>query len=259
MSRECKLTLSPPQRIRNQYIVDYISSKSWTAAKREDGSDGWRWSFDPDRTAKSDFLGSVRLGSPENVKKLACRVGVREQQIGGSRGSLEPPGPLLDPPGPLLTHLHTVFMAYSECLPTRLNPLAERTCFSQVGVVYGDDSAIVNPATQRLMAKDLGEHVPLVGVADAEHHLFLDQPLAFVAVLRSMIGEWKRGSTTLADGVTVLPPLAGRPSHSDFTEEDMVKLKEGMFSLAPPSLAKKSRAFAQAVKYNACRIRKYRD
>ena len=22
-------------------------------------------------------------------------------------------------------------MAYSECLPTRLNPLAERTCFSQ--------------------------------------------------------------------------------------------------------------------------------
>jgi hypothetical protein len=27
---------------------------------------------------------------------------------------------------------HTVYMAYSECLPTRLNPLAERTCFSQV-------------------------------------------------------------------------------------------------------------------------------
>jgi hypothetical protein len=24
-------------------------------------------------------------------------------------------------------------MAYAECLPTRLNPLAERTCFSQVG------------------------------------------------------------------------------------------------------------------------------
>ena len=55
----------------------------------------------------------------------------REQQIGGSGGSLEPPGPLLESPGPLLTHLHTVYMAYSECLPTRLNPLAERTCFSQ--------------------------------------------------------------------------------------------------------------------------------
>ena len=29
-------------------------------------------------------------------------------------------------------HLHTVYMAYAECLPTRLNPLAERACFSQV-------------------------------------------------------------------------------------------------------------------------------
>ena len=56
---------------------------------------------------------------------------VREQQTGGSGGSLEPPGPLLDPPGPLLTQLHTVYMAYSERLPTRLNPLAERACFSQ--------------------------------------------------------------------------------------------------------------------------------
>jgi hypothetical protein len=27
-------------------------------------------------------------------------------------------------------HLYTVYMEYSECLPTRLNPLAERTSFS---------------------------------------------------------------------------------------------------------------------------------
>jgi hypothetical protein len=26
----------------------------------------------------------------------------------------------------------TLYMACSECLPTRLNPLAERTCYSQV-------------------------------------------------------------------------------------------------------------------------------
>ena len=38
-------------------------------------------------------------------------VAAREQQIGGSGGSLEPPGPLLEPPGPLLTHLHTVYIA----------------------------------------------------------------------------------------------------------------------------------------------------
>ena len=32
-------------------------------------------------------------------------------------------------------HLPTVYMTYSECLPTLLNPLAERTCFSQVPLV----------------------------------------------------------------------------------------------------------------------------
>jgi hypothetical protein len=45
-----------------------------------------------------------------------------ETDTGGSGGSLEPRGPLL-------THLHTVYMGYSECLPTLLSPLAERTCF----------------------------------------------------------------------------------------------------------------------------------
>jgi hypothetical protein len=64
--------------------------------------------------------------------------------VGGSGGSLEPPGPLLETRGPLLTHFHTVYIAYSERLPTRLNPLAERTCFSQTaspgrlsGLLYG--------------------------------------------------------------------------------------------------------------------------
>ena len=32
-------------------------------------------------------------------------------------------------------HLHIVHMAYSECLPTLLNPLAERTCFSQAAMI----------------------------------------------------------------------------------------------------------------------------
>jgi hypothetical protein len=38
-----------------------------------------------------------------------------EKQIRGLGGSLEPPGLL-----PM--HLHTVYMEYSECLPTLLNP-----------------------------------------------------------------------------------------------------------------------------------------
>jgi hypothetical protein len=52
-----------------------------------------------------------------------------EKQIEGSVGSLEPPGPLL-------MHLLIVYMEYSECPPTLLNPLAERTCFSQVEYIF---------------------------------------------------------------------------------------------------------------------------
>ena len=47
---------------------------------------------------------------------VAAAVLFGEKQIGGSGGSLEPPGPLL-------ARLHTVYMAYSKRRPTRLNPL----------------------------------------------------------------------------------------------------------------------------------------
>ena len=83
-------------------------------------------------------------------------VHIREKQIGGSGGSLEPPGPLLEPPG----HLHTVYMAYSEYLPTHLNPLAKRTCFSQVHmntIVKEELKEAVNP-----LAKELSGHNPYI-------------------------------------------------------------------------------------------------
>jgi hypothetical protein len=64
--------------------------------------------------------------------RYAVKVACREQQIGIQGAHLNPLGIFLEPPGPFLTHLHTVYMAYSEHLPTRLTPLAERTCFSQV-------------------------------------------------------------------------------------------------------------------------------
>ena len=53
-------------------------------------------------------------------------AGDREGERGrGFRGSL-------GPPGPFFTHLDTVYMEYSKCLPTLLNPLAQRTYFSQM-------------------------------------------------------------------------------------------------------------------------------
>jgi hypothetical protein len=55
--------------------------------------------------------------------------GAGSNRSGVQGAHLNPHGPLFEPPGPLLTHLHTVCMACSECLPTGLNPLAERTLF----------------------------------------------------------------------------------------------------------------------------------
>ena len=59
------------------------------------------------------------------------QVELREKGTGGAGGSLEPPGLRL-------THLHTIHMAYAECLPTCLDPLAERTCFSQVELIMNE-------------------------------------------------------------------------------------------------------------------------
>jgi hypothetical protein len=89
-----------------------------------------------DRRRKA--VASSALSDPLPPGEVQARESVRDGREPGSNsgdpgGSLEPPGPLREPPGPLLTHIRTVCMAYSECLPTRLNPPAERACFSQVG------------------------------------------------------------------------------------------------------------------------------
>ena len=70
---------------------------------------------------------------------------------------MNPLGLFLGTLGPLLTHLHTVYMADSECLPTRLNPLAERTCFSQVGFAGCDRPHAIFPT---VLGSDLGSDRP---------------------------------------------------------------------------------------------------
>ena len=75
---------------------------------------------------------------------------------------MNPLGLFLEPPGPLLTHLYTVYMAYSECLPTRLNPLAERTCFSQVLLPLWQKCRVELGPTADFL-KDLVKTCPSVG------------------------------------------------------------------------------------------------
>jgi pimeloyl-ACP methyl ester carboxylesterase len=67
--------------------------------------------------------------------------------------------------------------------------LARLTC--RVGVIYGDDSYLFTQDMADFMFKVLDESVPFVAIPDAQHHLFLDQPLAFVSALRTLLAEWR--------------------------------------------------------------------
>jgi len=67
--------------------------------------------------------------------------------------------------------------------------LARLTC--RVGVIYGEGSYLFTQEIADFMFRVLDESVPFVGIPEAQHHLFLDQPLAFVSALRTLLAEWR--------------------------------------------------------------------
>ncbi len=67
--------------------------------------------------------------------------------------------------------------------------LAKLSC--RVGVLYGDNSYLFTQEVADFMFKVLDQSVPFVAIPDAQHHLFLDQPLAFVSALRTLLAEWR--------------------------------------------------------------------
>lgn len=67
--------------------------------------------------------------------------------------------------------------------------LARLSC--RVGVLYGDNSYLFTQEIADFMFRVLDESVPFVAIPDAQHHVFLDQPLAFVSALRTLLAEWR--------------------------------------------------------------------
>lgn len=67
--------------------------------------------------------------------------------------------------------------------------LASLKC--RVGVIYGEDSYLFSQDIADFMFRTLDESVPFVSIPEAQHHLFLDQPLAFVSALRTLLAEWR--------------------------------------------------------------------
>lgn len=60
-----------------------------------------------------------------------------------------------------------------------------------VAVLYGERSALFPPPVLDYVRSLVNGRGPVVGIPEAHHHLFLDQPLAFVDSLRAVLDGWR--------------------------------------------------------------------
>ena len=59
----------------------------------------------------------------------------------------------------------------------------------KLGLIYGEESELFSQRTLDYMRELVPQEFPAYGIADAQHHLFLDQPLAFIETLRKLCRE----------------------------------------------------------------------
>jgi pimeloyl-ACP methyl ester carboxylesterase len=62
----------------------------------------------------------------------------------------------------------------------------------RAALIFGEKSALVSRETASYMSSLMGVAAPIVEVPEAQHHVMLDQPLAFVAALRMLLQSWIR-------------------------------------------------------------------
>lgn len=60
----------------------------------------------------------------------------------------------------------------------------------RVALFTGEKSVVVPRDTAAYMYDLMGRVSPLIEIPEAHHHLMLDQPLAFVAALRTLLADW---------------------------------------------------------------------
>ncbi len=80
-------------------------------------------------------------------------------------------------------------LRFGEANEDRGKALASLHC--RVAVVYGEDSYLFDQGIVNYMFDVLDKSVPFIALPEAQHHLFLDQPMAFIAVMRTLLAEWR--------------------------------------------------------------------
>ncbi|MEK7252575.1 MAG: alpha/beta hydrolase [Actinomycetota bacterium] len=78
---------------------------------------------------------------------------------------------------------------FSYTLVAMNEQLAAVKC--RVAVLRGEHSVVVPPDTAAYMYELMGRVSPVVTIPEAHHHLILDQPLSFVASLRTLLADWE--------------------------------------------------------------------
>jgi pimeloyl-ACP methyl ester carboxylesterase len=75
-------------------------------------------------------------------------------------------------------------------------PLADyvRNLGCQKALIYGAKSSMVSPDVVPYLVSLFEPDQPVVCVPEAHHHLFLEQPIAFVAALRAIVSRWEQTS-----------------------------------------------------------------
>ncbi|MDH4166695.1 MAG: alpha/beta hydrolase [Gammaproteobacteria bacterium] len=89
----------------------------------------------------------------------------------------------------------------------RITPSAELlapvTC--RMALLFGDRSKLMTSARLELIRRHTPPEAPWIVIPDAGHHVMVDQPLALIAALRSLLEAWQPAAT-LAQSFTLPTP-----------------------------------------------------
>lgn len=77
---------------------------------------------------------------------------------------------------------------FRETMVPLRDQLASVRC--RVALFTGERSVVVPADTAQYMYHLMGRVAPVIAIPEAHHHLMLDQPLAFVAALRTLLTDW---------------------------------------------------------------------
>jgi pimeloyl-ACP methyl ester carboxylesterase len=150
---------SPPREPEGASFRSYVSSRPVPKIYPDRESALLRFKVQPEQPVNCAFY-------LEHIARTAVR-----QEAGGWRWKFDPAA---------LTH------------PRRLDyvqDLLHMRC--PVALMWGEASARFDPATRAFCRATFDGVLPLVEIANARHHIMLDEPLALVAALRTQLSNWK--------------------------------------------------------------------